>query len=146
MSGQSCPAPLAGYLARAGFKFFQVETCGKVHAFLKGYPTIDLVVTEVGLPDGNWSDVVRSVVDCAERASILVTCSIPDEQFWSEALWRGVYDLLIEPYDDDQVRRTVEGAVRQARQLGPRPIASKPVGSVSIGETVDQRLLVRAAG
>ena len=43
---------------------------------------------------------------------MLVTTASPDAHIRSEALWRGVYDILVEPYDEQEVCRAIEGAVR----------------------------------
>jgi DNA-binding NtrC family response regulator len=119
-----------------------VETCRDARVFVGDHPSVDLVVTEVSLADGNWADIVRYVVDHAEKASIVVACSTPDEQFWSEILWRGVYDLLIEPYDLYQVRRVVEGAIRRAhrpdQQTLRRPADSAAAGAGANGTRFDR--------
>ena len=40
-------------------------------------------------------------------------------RLWSEALWRGVHDLLVEPYENFEVKRAVEGALRAVSCSGP---------------------------
>jgi DNA-binding NtrC family response regulator len=145
MSGQGCRSSLVEHLKSARLEVHLVESCREARAFLGNHPTVDLVLTEVSLPDGNWSDILRYVVDHAEQASILVTCSNADEQFWSEVLWRGVYDLLLEPCDAYQVRRTVEGAIRHARRASPRPLGSSRTDAASMSADANVRLLARAA-
>jgi len=145
MSGQSCRSSLVEHLRDARLEVSVVETCWEAHAFLANHPTLDLVVTQVSLPDGNWSDIVRYVVDYAEKAGILVTCPTADEQFWSEILWRGVYDLLIEPCDAYQVRRAVEGAIRHARQASPQPAGREQPNSAPLRGGANGRLFAQAA-
>jgi DNA-binding NtrC family response regulator len=103
---------LIPYLAEAKLDVRLFETCREAHAFLCGGSRVDLVVTGVSLPDGNWCDMVRHVVECTERVSIVVASAAADERFWSEILRRGVYDLLLEPFDPSEVKRVIEGAMR----------------------------------
>jgi len=79
-------------------------------------PTIDIVITQVSLKDGNWCDVLAFVVNRGVEARVVVSSTVADERFWSEALWRGVYDVLLEPYDVLEVRRIVDGALLAAEQ------------------------------
>ena len=73
---------------------------------------IDVVVTDVSLPDGNWSDVLRCVVDGGDDTNVVVCTPVVDELLWSEVLWRGGYDVLVKPFRAEEARRVVEGARR----------------------------------
>jgi FixJ family two-component response regulator len=73
---------------------------------------VELVISDLSLPDGNWCDVFRHLVDNGLHAAMVVVARQADERLWSEVLWRGAYDLLVEPFEDSDVRRVVEGAVR----------------------------------
>lgn len=104
--------PLRGICNRLGIDTLEVETCQQTRELFATVPEIDLVVTDVTLPDGNWCDVLRCVVDNGSHTAVLLRCGTADEKLWSEALWRGVYDLVVEPYDAREVRRIVDGALR----------------------------------
>ena len=82
---------------------------------LESDPNIDVVITDLTLADGNWSDLLRFLVNRGLRAGVVVNTGCANEACWSEVLWRGGYDLLIEPYERSEVRRVVEGAVRASR-------------------------------
>jgi DNA-binding NtrC family response regulator len=81
---------------------------------LDNNPLVSVVITDVSLNDGNWCDIFRYLVDNGIHASVVVSSRLPDERLWSEVLWRGAYDVLVEPYEADEVRRIVEGALRAA--------------------------------
>jgi DNA-binding NtrC family response regulator len=68
----------------------------------------EVVITGVSLPDGNWCDVLTSTVRAGSRARVLVCSQEADERFWSEAIWRGVHDILVEPFTTEYLRRSVE--------------------------------------
>lgn len=90
-----------------------------------GADPVDVVITDLTHEDGNWCDLLKWVVDRGLPVSVVVSCKVEtaDAQLWSEVLWRGAYDLLGYPYQDLEVRRSVEGAARAARQAAP-PLAS----------------------
>jgi DNA-binding NtrC family response regulator len=92
-------------------------SCQEARVLLKNHPPVNVVITEVSLVDGNWCDVFRYLVDNDIHASVVVSSRLADERLWSEVLWRGAYDVLVEPYEAEEVRRIVEGALRAAAAL-----------------------------
>jgi DNA-binding NtrC family response regulator len=71
------------------------------------YPVI---LTDADLPDGGWSDVL----DLAQRISpwsrVIVTNRFADARLWIDALGRGVFDLLAQPFYPSEVRRILANA------------------------------------
>jgi DNA-binding NtrC family response regulator len=68
----------------------------------------EVVITGVSLPDGNWCDVLASTVRAGSPARVLVCSRDVDERFWSEAIWRGVHDILVAPFTAEYLQRSVE--------------------------------------
>ena len=95
-------------------KILPAGSCQEARILLKESPPVSVVITDVSLTDGNWCDVFRCLVDSGIHASVVVSSRLADERLWSEVLWRGAYDVLVEPYDAQEVRRIVEGALRAA--------------------------------
>lgn len=89
-----------------------VDNCHAARECIRANPRIDLVITQVSLQDGNWCDILGWVVKHGIDARVVVSSAAADERFWSEALWRGVYDVLVEPYEHAEVTRIVGGALR----------------------------------
>jgi DNA-binding NtrC family response regulator len=104
-------------------------SCQEARVLLTNHPPVKIVITEVSLVDGNWCDVFRYLVDNDIHASVVVSSRLADERLWSEVLWRGAYDVLVEPYEADEVRRIVEGALRAAVAL---PNGMQATASASI--------------
>ncbi len=97
-------------------EILEATNCHKARQLLETRPPVEVVVTDATLSDGNWRDTVKYVVDHGIDASVVLTCSGADEKLWSEALWRGVYDLLVEPYEFHEVCWVIGGALRTARE------------------------------
>ncbi len=105
-----------------------VPTCRQARNLLRTTSPVDVVITDVTLTDGNWSDVLREVVEMGADTHVVVHASSPDAILWSEVLWRGVYDMVTEPYQEQEVRTVIEGAVRATRDLAGRTVALAPAG------------------
>jgi DNA-binding NtrC family response regulator len=101
-------------------RIFMVGDCRGVQRVLAENPDIELIITGLSLDDGNWCDVVKHVVDRGHHAEIIVSSPVASQTLWSEVLWRGAYDLLLEPYDFEEVARLVDGAIRAARETSFR--------------------------
>lgn len=104
-----------------------VDTCHAAREWIESNSAIDIVITQVSLTDGNWCDILSCIVGHGVDARVVVSSAVADERFWSEALWRGVYDVLVEPYDRSEVLRIVDGALRAAHH--PRVQARIPASA-----------------
>jgi DNA-binding NtrC family response regulator len=99
-------------------------TCREARERLSREPLPNVVVTATSLPDGNWCDVLNLVVRSEADCAVVVCSPVADERLWSEAIWRGAYDLLVQPFDVPEVKRCVEGAHRSRRHMPFRKAAS----------------------
>jgi DNA-binding NtrC family response regulator len=70
----------------------------------------NVILTEAALPDGKWLDVLELARDCPKETEVIVTDPLADASFWAEALNRGAYDLLAQPFYEPEVRRILYNA------------------------------------
>jgi|SRR5579883_1898318 len=75
----------------------------------------DIVLTEAALPDGNWLDVLHLVRACPQEIEVIVTDPHADPRLWSEALNRGAYDLIAQPFYEPEVQRILYNACSRRR-------------------------------
>jgi DNA-binding NtrC family response regulator len=120
--------PLQPVLRASGSAVTTVTTCREARRVLRSGEPVDVVVCDLTLPDGNWSDVIRDVIESGSNASLVIRTPGADERLWSEALWRGAYDILVQPYSREEARHTMEGAARAARMLD---LARRPAALAS---------------
>jgi DNA-binding NtrC family response regulator len=85
-------------------------SCGEATDLLRGEPEVALVLTDLSLPDGSWFDVLNSVGDVNARAAVVVCARVADERLWTQVLEAGGFDVLVEPYQDHEVRRILAAA------------------------------------
>ena len=93
-------------------KFLAAENCRDARTVLTDQGDVNVIVTDTTLTDGNWCDVLNHVSHLGSRANVVVTSEVGDERLWSEVLWRGAYDLLLEPVGAREVQQVMEGALR----------------------------------
>ena len=69
---------------------------------------VQVVLSEATLEDGNWLDVLQ----LARRLEmeVVVTDAWADARFWAEAISKGAYDLLAQPFHETEVRRVLASA------------------------------------
>jgi len=82
------------------------EACG--HLSNAGNP---VVICEKSLPDGEWKDLL------GKTPRLIVTSHAADEALWAEVLNLGGYDVLAQPFDEQEVRRVVAMAGGSPRTL-----------------------------
>ena len=112
MSSSANSEALIKQLEGLGIEFLATITCRQARQLLRADAPIDVVITDTSLPDGNWSDVLREVVDSGSQANVVVNAIAPDAVLWSEVLWRGVYDMITAPHKRHEVRQVIGSAVR----------------------------------
>lgn len=71
------------------------------------YPVI---LTDAALPDGGWSDVLDLAQEMSPATPVIVTNRFADPRLWIDALSRGVFDLLVQPFYPSEVRRILMNA------------------------------------
>ena len=103
---------LLSKLESVNAKFLAAESCRDARTVLRDQVDVNVIVTDTTLTDGNWCDVLNHVAHLGSRANVVVTSEIGDERLWSEVLWRGAYDLLLEPVEAREVQQVMEGALR----------------------------------
>src|SRR5260370_25136015 len=66
------------------------------------------VLTEATLEDGTWLDLLQ--LSRSLGSVLIVTHPWADVRFWAEAINRGAYDVLAQPFNGMEVRRVLSAA------------------------------------
>ena len=101
-----------------GLEALSAARCREARSVLRSRTGIEVVVVDVTLPDGNWCEVLRWMVEQRLDARVILVSPVSDAALWSEAVWRGAYDVLIEPFHSWEFSRSVEGALRNRPHHG----------------------------
>lgn len=93
----------------AGWAVTVVPTAGAAAAVLDGQPP-QIVICDRDLPDENWRDVMARFAPLPQVACVLLASTVSDEYLWDEVIQFRGYDVVVKPFDADQLRRTVKFA------------------------------------
>jgi two-component system NtrC family response regulator len=104
---------LAQMLGNLPVALEHVETLAQARAKLSR-SDYDVVLTESAFPGGNWLDVLHLVRELPREVRIVVTDPHADARFWAEALNMGAYDLVTQPFDEQEVQRILYNACTRA--------------------------------
>jgi DNA-binding NtrC family response regulator len=77
---------------------------------LEAQPAVQVVVTDARLHDGDWRRVFELVERGRRKIEVVVCSRLGDPKLWLDVLDQGGYDLLVEPFQHEEVRRIVEAA------------------------------------
>jgi DNA-binding NtrC family response regulator len=95
---------LAGILCSFKCSLHCFRTCRETVSFLNEH-SLGVVIADASLPDGTWKDLLGQLSQLADAPNMIVTSRLADERLWAEVLNVGGYDLLVAPYDRDEVVR-----------------------------------------
>jgi DNA-binding NtrC family response regulator len=109
----------------------------------RNHPTIEVVICEECLPDGDWKNVLTELDKAPVRMKLIVSSRLADEQLWAEVLNLGAFDLLRGgPFEPEEVLRVTESAwlagtgdhfrdERRCTRISRAPKAARDTGLVS---------------
>jgi DNA-binding NtrC family response regulator len=97
-------------LEACGFDVLPVCDCSEARRILETETKVQVVLTDSVLPDGDWRRVLEIVAHSCPNIEVVVSSRLGDDKLWIDVLEQGAYDVLVEPYDSEEVRRIVEAA------------------------------------
>jgi DNA-binding response OmpR family regulator len=115
---------LTAALRRSGY---EVEHVSSAKAALSA-PPCDLVLLDIGLPDGDGVDVCRRLRETSDVAIIMLTAR-GEERNRVVGLRSGADDYVSKPFGFAELQARIEAVLRRAR---PRPAGARTVGRLRV--------------
>ena len=100
---------------------FQIECVsdvGVAEEILGGAACFDLVLLDAELCNGIWQSLLETGRHHGTLLSAVVCSPAADHHLWADVLQSGAYDLLVEPFEYNEVGRILDGALN-SRKLTP---------------------------
>lgn len=107
-------------LSPSSWKLYKTQTVRAAVAQLRKHRRIPVVLCERDLSPGSWKEVLQHVQSLSDPPLLVVASQFADERFWAEALNLGAYDVLVKPFDAEEVNRTFTSAWMRWRNLQER--------------------------
>ena len=108
--GRERRLPLLEALESCGIDVLPVCNCNEARCVLETQLQMQVVLTDTTLPDGDWREALDIVVEARPNVQVIVCSRIADPSLWIDVLEWGAYDLLVQPYQCEEVRRILEAA------------------------------------
>jgi DNA-binding response OmpR family regulator len=120
--------PLVEGLERVGYAVMRVATAAEAITHVDG---CDLVLLDLGLPDGDGTDVCRTI-RAGSSVPIIVVSARGEESERVLALELGADDYLVKPFGMRELVARVRAVARRSSAPAPEAMASQRVGEVEI--------------
>jgi DNA-binding response OmpR family regulator len=115
---------LTAALRRSGYEVEHVSTASAALAA----PPCDLVLLDIGLPDGDGVDICRRLRESSDVAIIMLTAR-GEERNRVVGLRSGADDYVSKPFGFAELQARIEAVLRRAR---PRPAGARMVGRLRV--------------
>ena len=106
--------PLLDALESCGIEVLAVRDCNQARRMLKTQPLVQVVVTDAVLNDGDWRRVLAIVAQERRKIEVVVCSRLCDPKLWLDVLEEGGYDVLVEPFEHEEVRRIIKAAAARS--------------------------------
>jgi DNA-binding NtrC family response regulator len=113
--------PLLDVLESCGIEVVPACNCNEARRMLETQ-SVQTVVTDRALPDGDWRAVLEIVAQDRANVQVVVCSRLGDHTLLIDVLEQGAYDVLVEPYQREEVRRVLEAAAARS-DVRYRPLA-----------------------
>jgi DNA-binding NtrC family response regulator len=101
-------------LDACGIHVLPVGDCNEARRVLETQPRVQVVLTDTALPDGDWREVLQIVAQGRADLEVVICSRLSDHRLWNEVLERGAYDVLVEAFPCEEMRRILEAAVARS--------------------------------
>jgi DNA-binding NtrC family response regulator len=105
--------------AHSNWVIYTARGCAEAADFLRRHP-IPVILCDSELADGTWRDLLRTAGASAPDSLVIVTSRAADDFLWAEVLNLGGYDVLMKPFDPDEVIRVISLAWLHWKNLRER--------------------------
>ena len=106
----------------SGIDVLPVCDCNEARRMLETQLQVQVVLTDRTLPDGDWRAVLQIVAQGRANVQVVVGSRLGDRTLLIDVLEQGAYDVLVEPYQREEIRRVLEAAAARSCVL-PRSLA-----------------------
>ena len=76
------------------------------------------LLADVSFNTGGWEEALRMAARLPLRTAVVLVSRLADERLWIDALERGAYDLILEPFHAEELRCILESAHFRATSGG----------------------------
>jgi two-component system response regulator PilR (NtrC family) len=137
---QSMREMLGITLVKEGFAVVAAATRAEASTLLAKH-RIDLVISDIRLPDGDGIEILRHVKSASPETIVLMMTAYGTAESAVAALKLGAHDYLIKPFDIDELRIVVRNALEKNKleeenRLLKAELRGRPAGIVGVSKAI----------
>jgi len=106
------PPPLREILARDKWVLHETPNAGDIRKMAEHH-RVPVVVCTGALGDSSWKDVLAEISSLPCPPRLIVTSEFADDFLWAEVLNLGGFDVLGQPFNEQEVARVLDAAFRK---------------------------------
>jgi len=110
-------------LRRCGYTIQRVTTAADALAA----PAVDLVLLDLGLPDGDGVQVCRELRRRGDQTAIIAVTARGEDRDKVAGLRAGADDYLVKPFSLAELQARIEAVLRRVRPRAPEPFVAGPL-------------------
>jgi DNA-binding NtrC family response regulator len=96
-------------LSQRNWQLHEASDCREALALLRGQ-SIPVLLCERDHADGSWEDLLKATARLPEPPNLIVFSRLADESLWAEVLNMGGFDVLMTPFEPEEVLRVTFAA------------------------------------
>jgi DNA-binding response OmpR family regulator len=100
---------LGHLFSHSNWRMYRAHSSCEALALLR-QTTIPVVLCESEMPDSSWKSLLAALDQLPDRPLLVVTSRLADEHLGAEVLNLGGYDVLMKPFDPQEVVRVISPA------------------------------------
>ena len=100
---------LRAILSQASWKLHEASTCREALALLRDQ-SVPVLLSNRDHADGNWEELLNATAWLPAPPQIIVFSRLADESLWAQVLNMGGFDVLMTPFDPEEVLRVTFSA------------------------------------
>ena len=106
-------------LESCGIEVLPVCDCSEARRMLEAQRIVQVVITDARLHDGDWRRMFEIVERGRRKIEVVVCSRLGDPKLWLDVLEQGGYDVLVQPYQREEIKRIVEAAAARSFMRSP---------------------------
>src|SRR5439155_15577134 len=91
-----------------------VSDCNQARRMHETQPLVQVVMNDAVLNDGDLLRVLAIVAQERRKNEVVFCSRLCDPKLWLDVLEEGGYDVLVDPFEHEEVRRIVEAAAARS--------------------------------
>ena len=96
-------------LSQGNWKLHEASDCCGALALLRGQ-SVPVLLCERDHADGNWEDLLKATARLPAPPNLIVFSRLADESLWAKVLNLGGFDVLMTPFEPEEVLRVTFAA------------------------------------